>query len=252
LGIIRSNITGFGYSALATGFRLPKTKIASDFLQWSNLIDLIRRLDINVFLDVGANRGFFSKHLRAAGYRNLLISFEPVPEDSEHIRRFAKNDNKWIVCDYALGAKTETRQFHINDCNSESVLSSFLPMKEAVGRSRNVSVAIRRIDEVLPDLLDGFGSPRIFLKMDTQGFDSQVINGAGDFLPRVFGIQSELSVVPLYEGMEHYTEALSYYERLGFSLMDLFVVSRAQKGQIVEYDCVMARTSALDGDTLKL
>jgi len=245
--IIRSSITGFGYAALANGFRLPTSKIASDFRQWSHLIDLIRRLDINVFLDVGANRGFFSKHLRLAGYRDLLISFEPVPEDKDHIRRLAKGDSKWIVCDYALGAKTEIKQFHINDCNSESVLSSFLPMKEAIGQSRNVSVPVRRIDEVLPDLLNGFVSPRIFLKMDTQGFDNQVINGVGNFLTQVLGIQSELSVVPLYEGMEHYTDTLAYYERLGFSLMDLFVVSRAQNGQIVEYDCIMARTNALDG-----
>jgi hypothetical protein len=120
-------------------------------------------------------------------------------------------------------------------------------MKEAIGQSRNVSVPVRRIDEVLPDLLNGFVSPRIFLKMDTQGFDNQVINGVGNFLTQVLGIQSELSVVPLYEGMEHYTDTLAYYERLGFSLMDLFVVSRAQNGQIVEYDCIMARTNALDG-----
>jgi FkbM family methyltransferase len=244
--IIRSSITRFGYAALTNGFRLPSSKIASEYKQWSHLLDLIRRLKINVFLDVGANRGFFSKHLRMVGYRGMLISFEPVPDDIEHIHRLAAGDKKWIVCNYALGSKTEIKQFHINDCNSESVLSSFLPLKESIGQSRSASVQIRRLDEVFPKLLGDLVSPRIFLKMDTQGFDNQVISGAGTLLNKVMGVQSELSVVPLYEGMEHYTDSLANYERLGFSLMNLFVVSRAPNGQIIEYDCIMARTNEID------
>lgn len=68
--IIRSMLVSVGYKAIASGIRLPAT--ADNFNQWARLIDLIRRLKINVFLDVGANRGFFSKHLRMSGYRGRL------------------------------------------------------------------------------------------------------------------------------------------------------------------------------------
>ena len=59
------------------------------------------------------------------------------------------------------------------------------------------------------------------------------------------GLQSEISVIPLYDGMPHYTESLMRYEQFGFELTNLFVVSRTRDGRVVEYDCVMARPGEL-------
>jgi hypothetical protein len=58
-------------------------------------------------------------------------------------------------------------------------------------------------------------------------------------------------VIPIYDSMPHYIESLARYERLGFALMDLFVVRRKPDGRIVEYDCVMVRASAFGGLPLK-
>jgi FkbM family methyltransferase len=220
--------------------------MVADFNQWGHLIDLTRRLEINIFLDVGANRGFFSKHLRMSGYRGHLFSFEPIPEDQERIRALAANDPGWTVCGYALGAESGCRILQINLSNGGgTVLSSFLPLNGQSNSAPTVPVEIRRLDEVLPELIAGIGSPRIFLKMDTQGFDSQVLRGASGCLDQIMGIQSEISVIPLYVGMPHYTESLAQYEQLGFELMDLFVVSRAPDGRVVEYDCVMVKCSPI-------
>jgi FkbM family methyltransferase len=224
--------------------------MVADFNQWGHLMDLIRRLEINIFLDVGANRGFFSKHLRMAGYRGRLFSFEPIPEDQEHIRALAVNDPSWTVCGYALGAESGCKNFQINLCGgdgSETVMSSFLPLKEQYGGARTVSVEVHRLDEVLPELIAGIGSPRIFLKMDTQGYDSQIFEGASGCLNQIMGIQSEISVIPAYDGMPHYTESLARYEEFGFDLTNLFVVNRTQDGRVVEYDCLMGRRCALRG-----
>lgn len=238
---LRSALIGLGYKAAALGVRLPQSKNISDFNQWGHLIDTIRRLDINVFLDVGANRGFFSKHLRMAGYSGHLFSFEPIPEDCERIRALSANDPKWTVCDYALGAERGTKEFNVILAGGESVLSSFLTIKGQTDSSRSIAVQVHRLDTVLPKLIDGIKSPRIFLKMDTQGFDGQVIDGASGCRDLIIGIQSEISVVPIYDGIPHYTESLASYERLGFKLMDLYPVTRMPDGQVREYDCVMVR-----------
>jgi FkbM family methyltransferase len=237
---LRSAAVNLGYAAIASGVRLPPSRRVSDFHQWGALIDLIGRLNVNVFLDVGANRGFFSKHLRMAGYKGRLISFEPNPEDHWMIHSFSAGDQEWSVCEYALGAKSETRQFNANVCDGETTLSSFLPLVQEIGSSRSITVQMRRLDEVLPDLIVT-DVPRIFLKMDTQGYDDQVIEGTGAFLSNIVGIQSEISVVPLYAGMPHYTTSLANYERLGFALMDMFPAVRAPDGRIIEYDCIMSR-----------
>jgi FkbM family methyltransferase len=247
--MIRSALVSLAYRGIASGVRLPDAPMVQAFKQWSRLIDLTRRLDINVFLDVGANRGFFSKHLRMSGYRGRLLSFEPIPQDHDQIRALAANDAGWTTCCYALGSENGTRDFHLNFFgDQQTVLSSFLKFKDErliqFNTARTVKVEIRRLDDILPQLIVGIKSPRIFLKMDTQGYDGQVIEGATECLEHVVGMQSEISVIPIYQGMQHYTESLAHYERLGFALADLFVVSR-QNGFVVEYDCIMARPNEL-------
>jgi FkbM family methyltransferase len=243
--LIRSVFVRLGYKAIATGVRLPQSKLAADFKQWCHLVDLVHRLNVNVFLDVGANRGFFSKHLRMSGYRGRLISFEPIPEDQERIRVLAANDPSWTVCGYALGSADGCKDFQINLSGEETTLSSFLPLKARPEATRTISVDVHRLDQVLPNLISGVRSPRVFLKMDTQGFDDQVLEGASRCIDQILGVQSEISVIPLYEGMPHYTESLARYERSGFQLMNLFVVNRTSDGGVLEYDCVMARSAAL-------
>jgi FkbM family methyltransferase len=244
-GLLRPLFVRLGYRAIAAGVRLPQPKLVADFNQWCHLIDLIGRLEINVVLDVGANRGFFSKHLRMSGYGGRLISFEPIPEDQARIRVLAANDPSWTVCGYALGSASGCQDFHVHISENETTLSSFLPLKARAEASRTVSVDVHRLDQVLPELIRGIGSPRIFLKMDTQGFDGQVFEGASGCMDQIMGIQSEISVVPLYEGMPRYTDSLARYEQRGFELRNLFVVSRTADGRVLEYDCVMARSAAL-------
>jgi len=99
---------------------------------------------------------------------------------------------------------------------------------------------------LLDDLLKDIVAPRVFLKIDTQGYDMEVVKGAAGCIHWIMGLQSEISVAPIYEDMPHYTEALAYYESLGLSLMDLFIVSRAKDGRVLEYDCLMARSDQLE------
>lgn len=233
-----------GYKVISIGFRLPSSSWLSRFDQQSRLADLLKRLNINIFLDVGANKGFFSKHLRMLGFEGHIFSFEPIPLDCDHIRMLADGDPRWRVCCYALGATDEQKRFNITlAAGHETVLSSFLPMPGDGKPDMVIDVHVRRLDEVLPDLIREIPNPRIFLKMDTQGFDGEVVAGASGCLSLVQGLQSEISVIPLYEGIRSYTQSLNDYAALGFELIDLFVVGRTGSGGVLEYDAVMARAA---------
>ena len=107
---------------------------------------------------------------------------------------------------------------------------------------RSESVVVKRLDDVLPPLAEKFGISRVFLKMDTQGYDLEVFKGAFGCLGMIQGIQSELSVKPLYKNMPHYLEALSAYESAGFDLYNLSVVNRFAGGGLLELNCFMRRT----------
>lgn len=132
--------------------------------------------------------------------------------------------------------------------------TSFLDLKnvdvlldpEILSTEKRDMIEIRRLDGIFDEILEPVARPRVFLKIDTQGFDVEVMKGAAGCMERILGLQSEVSVVPIYDGMPHYTEALAYYESCGFSLMNLFIVSRTGKQNILEYDCLMARLDELD------
>lgn len=110
------------------------------------------------------------------------------------------------------------------------------------------SVEIKRLDSILGNLLSHIkiDTPRIFLKVDTQGYDLEVVKGAELVLGRIVGLQAELSVTPIYKNMPHYTKVLEYFESLDFALMNLFVVNRTSHQSILEYDCIMAKLNELD------
>lgn len=204
---------------------------------------LIRALDINIVLDVGANRGFWSRHLRQSGYKGHIVSFEPIAANAAIIEARREGDPRWQAINCALGAEEKQADFTIvlSGPEDETVLSSFLPIRDAGARTAIERVQMKRLDSFLPMLRELTPDPRIFLKMDTQGYDQQVMAGAGAVIDHVRLLQSEIAVEPLYDGMPRYTDALAGYQALGFRLMDLFVVNRTREGGVLEYDCLMRR-----------
>ena len=99
---------------------------------------------------------------------------------------------------------------------------------------------------MLDDATKGIDEPRVFLKMDTQGYDLATVRGAGDRLGELLGLQSEVSCVPIYDGMPRMTEQLDAYEAAGFAISAMFPVSRHRPTlRVIEFDVVMVRPEAV-------
>jgi len=221
---------------VALGIKAPEAQI-DRFVEMCHLRRLLSILDINCVLDVGANRGQFAEELRSIGYAGRIVSFEPLPQEFAHLSgRFAHDDN-WKGFQLALGSEDRTMNINVQRL---SVLSSLLDPIEEGASVASHEVSVRRLDALFPSLVVGI-EPRVFLKMDTQGYDVEVFNGASGCLGSVHGLQSELSVRPIYLGMPHYVQALEIYERAGFDLYNLSVVSRGGDGGLVEMNCFMSR-----------
>jgi FkbM family methyltransferase len=230
-----SVLAAFAHSAIRNGVRLPRPHLLERWREKEHLIDLIRRLRVDCVLDVGANKGQFARTLRNTGYDGAIYSFEPIEEDFRTII----GDETWKTFNIAVGAADTQAQFNVVRNGDCTVLSSLHTPIYFHGEARTVPV--RRLDSVLslPD------DTKIFLKTDTQGHDLDVIRGAEGLMSRIVGIQCEISVTPVYKDAPHYTEVLSGLEALGFSLLDLQTVARANDGTVIEYDCFMVRPQAL-------
>jgi FkbM family methyltransferase len=200
--------------------------------------DLSALLDIDVVVDVGANRGQFAHELRGVGFRGEIISFEPVGGEFAALSAGFTGDASWRGQQMALGSRESRLEIVIPHL---SVLSSLLQPKFKTPQSRTETVQVRRLDAVLPELLPDWRSRRVYLKMDTQGYDLEVFKGASGVLDCIVGLQSEVSVQPLYDGMPHYLDALACYEQAGFELHNLSIVGRSFEGGVVEMNCYMRK-----------
>lgn len=228
------------YSFISSGFQLHSKRLDTiyGFLERIYLRDALRLFDINLVLDVGANDGGFVRLLRGIGYRGRIVSFEPNREVFLSLSEQFRADKAWEGRNIALGSKSDTLTFNVV---TDSQMSSFLtPIRPIIAESYEVD--IRRLDSMFTELVSLTDAPRIFLKLDTQGYDVEVVRGAGKYVDDVLILQSEISIKPLYHNMPHYLDALNYYESLGFKLLDFMHGCRNRKfADMIEYDCLMAR-----------
>ena len=105
---------------------------------------------------------------------------------------------------------------------------------------------MRRLDSVYDEVVGDQADPRVYLKLDTLGYDLRAFRGAGDANRHVVGMQSELSCVPIYEGMPAWAEQLTAYEGAGFEIAGMYEVSRDEPTlRVIEFDVVMVRPDAV-------
>jgi len=234
---LHNKIAGlFGYDLIKRG-KHPSSS--------SHIVNLIERCQIDVVLDVGANSGQFGAMLRKRGYRGEIHSFEPVRETFEMLQQRAARDKSWYAYNLALG---DERGEKVINVSASSDLSSFLS-PNAFGHEKYADIAVsatqtvtvERLDDFLPARPALFAGKRIFLKMDTQGYDLQVLRGAEGVLDRIQVLLSELSLIPIYAGMPDYLEALRLYQHYGFSLTGLYPISRREDFSVIEMDCMFIR-----------
>jgi FkbM family methyltransferase len=225
----------------------PQDRAFNRFLLEHHLAFLMKRYGVDCVLDVGANVGDFAMRLRQWGFRGEIMSFEPVRAAYDVLQDVASGDRNWHVYPVALGSRSGSASLHVTQ---RSDFSSFLKpnayVREHFGTlahlQRIEDVPIRRLDELLDGLQLRRRSSRLFLKMDTQGYDLEVWAGLGAYVDSLVGLQSEVAAIPLYERMPTMREAISTYEAEGFLLSGLFPVTReAPTARVIEFDCVMVR-----------
>jgi hypothetical protein len=132
-----------------------------------------------------------------------------------------------------------------------SPLSSFLTpnafsrqqFRGSAGDAHEI-VTVQRLDAVLEPWLRADPSARLFLKLDTQGYDLEAFEGLGAYAENVVVMQSEVSLIPIYDGMPHWTHSIGVYERAGFNVCGMFPVNRDAEGRVIEYDCLLVRSAA--------
>lgn len=174
---------------------------------------------INLVLDVGANVGQTGALLRDIGYTGRIVSFEPLPSAHRQLTERAEGDRRWTVAPRtAIGDAPGTATIYESEASD---VSSLLPAKEEMYKAFHKTNVIGEQETPvarLDDLYDEYVRPgdRVYLKIDTQGFEKNVLLGATETLKKIAGLQIELSLLPLYDGETGYLEILQMIHAEGF------------------------------------
>lgn len=215
----------------------------------AQLVKALEVAGINVVFDIGANEGQFAREIREHGYTGKIISFEPLSSARKKLLMFASIDPNWEVHDQsAIGDQDGEIEIHVA---GNSVSSSVLPMLEshasaAVGSAYVDSerVPITKLDSVANRYLTPESS--LFIKIDTQGFEWQVLDGAGETRKRARGMLVELSLVPLYGGQRLWRDIV---ERLEAEKLMLWALQKGftdpRTGQSLQMDGIFLQQDVL-------
>lgn len=196
---------------------------------------------VDLVMDVGAAGGSYGQQLRDHGYTGRIVSFEPLAASFAALAQATAHDPEWEIHNLALGDVAMTADLNVAT-NRDS--SSLLPMLDshraaapATTMARSETVQVARLDDVVGDL----SGRRPFLKIDTQGYERQVLAGGPHAVEACVGLQLELSFIPLYEGGMLVDEAVTWAYNAGFRLMSVEQGFAASDGRILQVDGLFFR-----------
>lgn len=184
-------------------------------------IDMLRFIRADTIIDVGANKGQFAIAALAAGAKRI-ISFEPLDSEAEIFGRNFGRDQRVALHRLALAESSGEAVFHVADRpDSSSLLSIGTRQTQAfnVREADTVTVRMERLDGVvLRSMLEG----EVLLKIDVQGAECRVIEGARGLLPFIRYVYAEGSFVELYSGQPLAGDLIRALDGAGFALRGIY------------------------------
>ncbi len=205
----------------------------------------LRPFAFGTVIDVGANKGQFAAYAATRWPQAQLACFEPLPGPRERLnailRRYAHGRSR--VYEAACGAIAGEATMHVATREDSS---SLLPLGDrqktmyAMDEASTLTVPVRRLDEQLAG--QDLPGP-VLLKIDVQGFEHEVLEGAARLLPSVDKVYVEASFVELYEGQRKADEVEALLQAAGFEKIDTFNLSHSPDGAPVQADLLFTRAA---------
>jgi FkbM family methyltransferase len=139
------------------------------------------------------------------------------------LKKASLKDNNWLVNNYALGNEDIKSMINVAGNSFSSSILNMLPTHlksepESIYIAQE-EIEIKKIDSIFNSFCNK--EDRVMIKIDTQGYEKNVIDGATESLNNIKIIQLEMSILPLYENEILFIEMINYLDKKGFQLFSL-------------------------------
>ncbi len=202
-------------------FKIKLIKVSDQFDNSYRLVLALKENKIEHVLDIGANEGQFARGIRYYGYKNKITSFEPLIDVHKKLLKNSEKDKEWRVFrPVALGNKNSKTLINVSE---NSVSSSLLKITKEHIKNAPQSKFVnkqyteeRKLEEILNEI--DTNNQNLFLKIDTQGYEFQVLQGCLNIIEKFKGILVEVSLIELYIGQKKWFEIVDLIQSHGFKL----------------------------------
>ena len=190
----------------------------------ADLVELLRPTPAPVIFDVGANTGQTVHRLRSLISNGSIHAFEPSPGTFRQLAASVRGLGEVKLIEAGVG-RVDCEQTLLE--NEYSEMSSFLVPGDAAWGMVVRKTRVRMV--TLDTYCQQAGIDHIdLLKIDTQGYDLEVLRGAEELLARggIRVVQLEVIFSDMYEGRPALDETYRYMCDHGFRLLsfyDIFV-----------------------------
>jgi FkbM family methyltransferase len=239
----------FSYSKLATSVRQIFNSVGLEISRfdkcprhtWLGL----RHLPVRTVIDIGANRGQFARSVLALFPAARLYCFEPLSEAFDELKRWAATQSPGQVSIFqvALGEREGAVEMflHTEHDTSSSLLrttstsESLYPFTSA---QRTVPVNLMTLDAACAGITF---EPDVLIKIDTQGYEKQVLLGGGATLKRAQTCILEINLFDLYESQASFSELINLLDEAGYRYAGNLEQVYDHNGQVIFIDAVFIR-----------
>lgn len=214
-------------------------------------VSILNNFGITTVLDVGANVGQFSESLLDYGYKGRVVSFEPTSQAHKIVSDKAARFQNWTVAEQcAIGDFDGNIDINVADNTVfSSIKSIHSEYSDYNGESKIVDterVKIFKLDSLKEKYFDS--DSRIFIKIDTQGFEQEVLKGAKELLKTAKGIKIEAPLMTIYNEVNWgIVEMLNFFSSLNFRCISISEVGvNKQSGIVYEVDMILIKEDLLN------
>ena len=237
--LIKASVKGLGYE-------VRKKNNVNSFDVQQRLMNGLRKSEITIF-DVGANKGQSAKQYRSRFPNAEIYCFEPFPESVTVLRRTFSDDARIHIVPKAISDTLGRATFYVNECDATNSLlprpaSTRRYYPEWAGPKNSIDAEVTTLDKIISDRKI---SAVDVLKLDIQGGELMAFHGARNLL-KAGGVQlvyTEIMFVPHYEESPLFHDLWSFLAGFGYSLFDIYNISRARNGQIRQGDAIFVSES---------
>ena len=188
-------------------------------------------------IDIGTNKGQFSLMIKELNKNIKIYGFEPLPEPSKVYNKIFKSNPDVKLFNVAIGPISKTTDMHVSKKEDSSSILPIGKRQEKIfkgtGESHLKEVLIAPLDSFIDE--DDLIQP-VFLKVDVQGFELEVLKGCSKYINKIKYIYVECSFIELYDNQALAHEIIEYLVNFSFNLIGVYNMYYDKKGIAIQAD----------------